>query len=139
MKDSNPTRDRRAKNKKAFDEILGDPYSEDNLEGWYNILKARSSIVTLAFDDTHGTSNPARPTPLDFFCDVEAVIHKTIDDPILLDKFIQTYIIGEIGLIETKQRAYLEQKIGSMFRSNKYRISPVKKYFIAVRQRRKHD
>jgi hypothetical protein len=136
MPDKNPTRARHADNKKAFVDVLGDPFAPEPIEGHYNLLKRRSSIGAMKtnFDEGQATDNPARPNALDFFCDVERVVKEVIQDRNILNKFETIYMIGEIEKPELSQaeRNRLEQRLGKLFKA--YRISPVSKYFISIRR-----
>lgn len=133
----NPTRARHAENKKAFNDVLGDPFAKpEPIDGHYNLLKRRSTIAAVQnnFDEGRATSNRVRPNPMDFFCDVERVIEEVIPDKNLLNKFISCYIIGDIESTELAQteRNRLEQRIGWLFLA--HQISPVRKYFTTIRR-----
>src|SRR5258708_1220483 len=140
MADSNTRRvranERFAENKRAFDEVIGDPFAKpDPIYEHYPLLKRRSSISAAKnnFDEGRATGNSARPSPVDFFCDVERTIETTLQDRILLIKFGDTYIIESTETAFTPQeRSDLEQAVGKAFRENG--ISPVSVYFTTVRQ-----
>lgn len=128
------THERRARNKAAFVAVLGDPFEVPEIEGMYLILKRRSSISATQNDFSmgRGTHNPANPSILDFFCDVENVIERAITDKKLLKKFIDTYIMGDVDTLTKEQRAYLEQRVGQRFFNR--RLHRVKEYFNSVRR-----
>lgn len=141
MPDTNPTRRRAAVNKKAFDDVIGDPFSNDEaLEGHYGIMRHRSilSATRNNFGETPATINAARPNAIDFCCDVEKVIIKVLgDDPKLLKLFIECYVTGTAEDIAATpltqvERSYLEQRLGRMFLANG--ISPVIRYFTTIRR-----
>jgi hypothetical protein len=150
-RDSNKTREeknrRKAIYKAAFVEVLGDPWQED-CEGAYNILSRRSAITVVEsqFGLSPTTPNAARPLSMDFFCDVESVLHEVLDDMYsdgkpALERFKITYGNGDIddpdalsGRVgASSQRNIIEQKIGKLLWVRG--ISPVKKYFSAKRYR----
>jgi hypothetical protein len=124
-----------SKNKAAFDEVIGDPFALEPIEGAYLRFKRRAQIKIQHINDLgHGTVNPARPLINDFFCDVENIIAEVITDPDRLDEFWDTYLYEE-PVLTTAQRNYLEQRLGKKFWVRG--LIPVKNYFIAVK-RRKH-
>lgn len=122
-------------NKIAFDDVLGDPFAKpEPIEGHYGSLQKRSSIrvANNQFDMGKATRNTAQPSITDFACDVERIISSFVI-PALQQKFRETYITEECDTHFTPaERAKLEQTVGKAFRRNK--ISPVSKYFTAVRQ-----
>jgi hypothetical protein len=138
MSDSNPTRRRAAVNKQAFDEVLGNPFGKEDVEGHYNRLRHRSilSATRSAFGEGEATIHPAKPTAVDLCIDVEVVINKVLgDDPELLSEFIKVYITGSETDIESsnltqQERSYLEQRLGRLFLA--HGISPVSKYFAVI-------
>lgn len=141
MTDSNPTRRRAAVNKKAFDDVLGDPFSKHEVDGHYNKLRYRSilSATKSSFGESKVTLHPAKPNAIDFCCDVEQVVERVIgDDPDLLAAFVETYITGDDATIQNskitqQERIYLEQRIGRAFLT--HGISPVVKYFAVIKRR----
>jgi hypothetical protein len=150
MTDTNYTRarqkERLARNKRAFDEIFGDPFaSPEPVEGYYHTLKTRSSIMAPLLDtESRTTANPCRPSSLDFLCDVEHVTCiglsppgkkgvPVVPDPELLERFTETYIHeSTTTAFSMEERSKLEQRLGQLFRA--YRISPVARYFTTVRK-----
>lgn len=113
---------RRAKNKRAF---------EDVLEA-YESMKYRSSIS--AMDDSKETRtavNPAKPSNSDFVCDVENTILSIVKTKELLTKIINAYIMGSEELSKSRSNSY-EQRIGHLFIIRS--IWPINRYFIAVRR-----
>jgi hypothetical protein len=140
MTDSNVPRARASerfrKNKAAFDEIIGDPFSyPEPIYGQYHLLKRRSSISAAKtnFDEGRTTSNKARPSIVDFFCDVERTVEKALIEKNLLIKFADTYIteITEAAFTPD-ERKDIEQIVGKAFRD--HGISPVRIYFTTIRQ-----
>jgi hypothetical protein len=136
--DSNASRvrraDRFAENKAAFDDVIGDPYAyPEPIDGQYARYKQRSSIrvANNDFDSGHATPNTSRPSPLDFFCDVERAVEDALTDDEKV-KFLQTYIWEEGEAFSSQERIVIEQKVGQVLRDRK--ISPVTLYFRVVRQ-----
>ena len=125
-----------AEYKEAFDDVFGDPFATpEPREGRYNLLRGRSSIMATKnnFDEGKGTSNPARPNLIDFFCDVEKTVQTVITTRKELHIFEFTYILENINDSFTPQRRMeLELAIGKLLRDR--RISPVSRYFTTVRQ-----
>lgn len=137
-----------ARNKAAFDEVIGDPYAyPEPLSGHYYLLKQRSSITAAPTPDkmqAKGPANRARPSSVDFFCDVEAAIRDGLESyfkniPLEcefspLDGFIATYITEDdrVVIYSQNERAGIEQAIGRLLVARK--ISPVTKYFTTVKQ-----
>lgn len=136
--DSNPTRARRADeyrfNKAAFDEVIGDPFSddEDRQEGSYPRFKRKGLKVQQINDLGHGSVNPARPLFSDFFVDVENIVEEVITDPEQLGRFWETYLYEE-PVLTPEERNLLEQRLGKKFRLRG--LIPVKNYFIARKER----
>lgn len=131
-----------AKYKAAFVEIIGDPFAKpEAISGMYEELKKKSAITIVEPGKAGAAPSPvnrAKPNHLDFFCDVESAVQDGLaaykkgnfDD--LLIRFDNTYWI-ESGVIFTqKERAEIEQIIGRILSARK--ISPARKYFIAVRK-----
>ena len=133
--DSNNTRARKKnewrKNKEAFDHIIGDPFSLDGKEGAYITLKKTSTVgsIDVLKGESKGRVEVQKPSLTDFFCDVDLIIREVIDDPIMLDRFFWTYIMGSED-IDAKTRNKLEQKLGKLFRLRG--ISPIQKYFTVI-------
>lgn len=125
-------------NKAAFDEIIGDPFAvPDAITGHYTALKNRSSIAATKnnFDEGSATTNPARPNPIDFFCDVELIVVMILKEDDLVAKFEDTYIFESTeDAFTVQERADLEQRLGRAFR--KHGISPVSRYFTIIKQKR---
>lgn len=132
--------ERQARNKRAFDEVLGDPYSytsdgSDTIQGHYSRLKNGSGVKVCTIDQQPGGSaNPARPTALDFFIDVDAAIADGLDEigSKLGDLFINTYFFEIDPRFTQQERANVEQIIGRLLL--KRSISPVSKYFTTIRK-----
>jgi hypothetical protein len=136
-------RERLAANKKAFDEIIGDPYSKEDLPGQYITARTSSSLKSVSNYDATGpsTKNAAKPNLMDFICDVESAI----DDGLMRFRkdfygerdvfpyFVKTYIIQTEEAFKQQERATLEQIIGQIFIARN--ISPVSKYFTAIRRK----
>ena len=136
--------ERWARNKSAFDEIIGDPYSlPDPINGHYAELKQRSSIKIAELNDSSsGTANPARPNHLDFFVDVESAITDGLDvyakeysfDGDVYETFLNTYVfeLSKEFCFTQKERADVEQLIGHIFITRG--IYPAAKYFTTIRK-----
>lgn len=145
-------RERTAKNKKAFDEIIGDPYSKHDIVGQYMTLRTRSSVK--AVDNSienqamgGSSGNAARPNVVDFICDVDSAVfdglgkyckhtgRNTFNEYVdMCEDFTSTYITQEGEYIKQRQRAEIEQIIGQILIARK--ISPAVRYFTALRQRK---
>jgi DNA-binding phage protein len=135
--DANYNRTQHAKNRKAFEDILGDPFAmPDSIDGHYHRMKFRSLLMAAKFDFDEGTvtANSAKPTAVDFYCDVELMVREVITDEESFMKFIETYLTKPDGLTDLTaiERDFYEQRLGRMFRARG--ISPVAKYFTAIRQ-----
>jgi len=143
-KKRNYKRERAARNKKAFDEIVGDPYGyPEPIEGQYSAFKRKGSIRAMEYSAMSSPSptNKAKPNAMDFFCDVERVI-----DDGLIDyfgesnlksahaSFISTYITedGSPLTFTQAERVGVEQAIGKLLVARK--ISPVTKYFSVIKK-----
>jgi hypothetical protein len=141
-------RERLARNKEAYDEVIGDPYSKHDIVGQYISLRTRSSIKAVdngSTDGCIGTANTARPNVVDFVCDVEAAIedglrryiessyHSSLES--LERAFIATYLTCEGEYLNQRQRSDIEQIIGQLLIARK--ISPVVRYFTALRQKKR--
>ena len=137
--------ERAAKNKRAFDEVIGDPYAyPEPSEGHYSMLRCRSSLaIGEPVRKTPSPVNQARPTALDFFCDVEnavadglEVFAKTWREGFDQVEFIfqTTYMTEDSNYYHFTQteRAQLEQIIGEILVGRG--ISPVPKYFTTIKQ-----
>lgn len=143
MTDSNPTRRRAAVNKRAFDDIIGNPFSKEDTEGHYNKLRHRSilSATRNSFGEGEATIHPAKPNAIDFCVDCERVIEQVLgDDSALMREFIKVYITGNEEDIASsnltqQERAYIEQKMGRLFLA--HGISPATKYFAVVQRERR--
>lgn len=121
-------------NKRAFDDVIGDPFAKpEPIQGQYQILKSRGLIAAMKtnFDEGKATRNPATPRLMDFFCDVENVIARNLDSE-QQAKFTEAYLYEDEDALTTAERSDIEQKLGRLFRARK--ISPVSRYFRAVRQ-----
>jgi hypothetical protein len=135
---------RAAKNKRAFDDVLGDPFAyPEQIDGHYMMLKSRSSLA-IADSEQKSKSpvNQARPNPIDFGCDVEAAVEdglkvfidreKTYTLSDIKEVFDNTYLLGTGDIFSQQERAKLEQDIGQILVSRG--ISPVSKYFTTIKQ-----
>lgn len=141
-------RERVAANKRAFDEIIGDPYSKHDLAGQYMAMRSRSSVKavdnSIENQSTQGTSgNAARPNVVDFLCDVDCAIHDGVrkyakqvlrDGTDVLEEFYKTYLTQDGEFLLQRQRADIEQIVGQILIARK--ISPAIRYFTALRQRK---
>jgi hypothetical protein len=135
---------RAAKNKKAFDDVIGDPFAyPEQLDGHYLMLKSRSSVMIADVSPkSKGPVNGARPNPIDFACDVESAVTdglevfykrtKTYTFSDLKEIFDNTYLLGSGEIFNQKERAALEQDIGQILVDRG--ISPVAKYFTVIKQ-----
>lgn len=141
MADTNVSRvrrnDRYAENKAAFDDVIGDPFGvPDPVDGQYSKFKQRSSIrvANNDFDSGHATPNAARPSPLDFFCDVERAVEDALgEDRDQAVRFMETYIWqSSDNAFTPKERADIEQRVGTVLLKRK--ISPVTMYFKVIRR-----
>jgi hypothetical protein len=128
-------------NKKAFDEIIGDPFAHteegpEPIQGHYTSLKNGSGIKVATIDQMPGSSNPARPNALDFFIDVDSAVADGLDTigRNLGEIFMNTYFYEDPSrpIFKLRQRSKIEQAIGHIF--IKRMISPVGRYFTAIRQ-----
>lgn len=125
-----------AKNKRAFDAVIGH----------YRSLGAIGSIGALNMEKSGGgTPNPAKPSILDFRCDVEKVIKKIVPQRHYA-RFLKAYIFVECTTdIEQEKwadkvlggmRHSFEQRMGEVF--NQRKIFPVqgRGYFHSIRRAR---
>jgi hypothetical protein len=126
-----------ARNKSAFDEVIGDPYAyPEPIQGHYAMLKSRSSISVAGADQSSPSPvNRARPTAVDFFVDVDGVIEDamtTIGDN-AFDTFLNTYVYEDDSksVFNQKERAKIEQLVGNILVERK--ISPTTKYFTTIK------
>jgi hypothetical protein len=141
--DSNKTRNNRKqesnKNRRAFEEILGNPFT-DAPQGIYQTLKFSSSISSVegTYGEGEGTACSEKPSIVDFRCDVDLIIREVVPDDILRVKFYITYVMEQItsdlSITDKKVRNSLEQKMGKLFRTRG--LSPVKRYFTVTRRKR---
>lgn len=145
-KKRNYKRERAARNKKAFDEVIGDPYGwPEPIDGQYYLLKTKSNLRVAEYHNallgSGSQPNKAKPNAMDFFCDVE----RAIDDGLIryfgnenfgnaVKSFVSTYITEDGGPLTFTQseRAGVEQSIGALFVTRK--ISPVTKYFSVIKK-----
>lgn len=137
MTDSNPTRARVQKNRKAFIDVIGNPFDNADIEpGCYQRLKHRSLLSSKPnVGEGVGTVYPNRPNPVDFCVDVENVIEAVFeDDPGLFDKFIRVYIRQEDEVITLAEQHYIEQTLGRKFLARG--LSPSGKYFTVIQYRK---
>lgn len=124
-----------AKNKRAFDAVMHH----------YRSLGSIGSVSAANMEKSGagGSPNPARPTPLDFRCDVEKVIKKIV--PLKhISRFIVAYVIFEADTEIMQERLAdkilggirhsFEQRMGEQF--HKRKIFPVqgRGYFHCIRR-----
>ena len=136
--------ERLARNKKAFTEIIGDPFAIEPIQGTYLEFKAKSGLKVAGVDISaaSGSTNAARPCISDFFCDVEAAVKCGLEkfgkdwrEPDQVEfVFTTTYITEDEKYYKFTQqeRAKLEQIIGNILVARS--ISPVSKYFTTIRK-----
>ncbi len=127
-----------AANKRAFTDIFGDPFAwPEPVEGHYQNLKSRGVIAAMKnnFDEGRAARLPGAPTLLDFFCDVENIVSRNLEED-EQRKFNATYIL-ESGTdqLSGEEKVDIEQRIGRILKARK--ISPTTYYFRAIRQRTK--
>jgi len=139
MADSNKSRKdstvRFARNKAAFEEVLGNPFVKpEPLQGHYQRFKTKSVIKSTVYsDETAATRNNCQPTVLDFFCDVERIVGKVMVTKDRIDLFWRTYVTDEDDRLFTPQeREEIEQQVGSSLLELK--LSPVLGYFKTERK-----
>lgn len=133
MSDSNPTRVLYAQYKRAFDEVMGDPFALEPIEGAYSQFKRRSAMRIAEVNDLgHGVVNPARPLVNDFFCDVENAVRDAIPDDEERQTFWETYLLDE-PLLSQPERTRLELALGKKFIAR--RLVPVNRYFVVIRHK----
>lgn len=131
-------------NKRAFDEIIGDPYAKpEPIQGQYSAMKSRSSVPIANIKGSLAESkNAARPSPVDFFCDVESAVEDGLNTYTkefigwrYENMFINTYIVEDASypIFNQKERSKLEQIIGKIFVERG--ISPSSKYFTCIRRK----
>jgi hypothetical protein len=141
----NSTVERRKRQRAAFIEVLGDPGEQkrniEPVDGWYQTFKTRGPIAAMRnnFDQSATAKNPATPSIVDFFCDVETAVKDAITNQKELQKFWDVFVLvaeEPDEWLTPSLRNRFQQTIGRLFVKRK--ISPVSKYFIAVRTKRKH-
>ena len=99
----------------------------------YITLKSRSTISAVdSSQEAGGSANLAKPSALDFFCDVDNQINIVVKEN-MLQLFIERFIIGDESKLTLEQVNYFEQRIGQLFVSRE--IWPIQKYFKVMRQR----
>ena len=122
------------RNKKAFDQT-------------FEMYRALSVTTALSAQDMSaargGTRNPAKPTPLDFRCDVDNVVKLIVPKKWLI-RFYATYTVSvsespiEQGVFEHKMlggiRHSFEQRIGEMLFRKKIYQEHGGSYFTSVRK-----
>jgi hypothetical protein len=117
------TRERRALNHRAFTETVDA----------YVTLKSRSTISSVdASQEVGGSVNLAKPSALDFFCDVDNQVSIVVKGD-MLQVFIERFIVGNELALTLEQANYFEQRIGQLFVSRG--IWPTQKYFKVMRQK----
>ena len=134
-----------ARNKKAFDHVIGDPFAKpEPVDGQYLRLKQNSSIRAQNIaNESSGSKNAARPSVLDFFIDVENAIRDGLEawdrysySPVpvivLVSLFSNTYFYECDKQFAPAERPSIEQHIGRILVAR--HIYPTSKYFTAIRQ-----
>jgi hypothetical protein len=119
-----------ARNKAAFEDVLGNPFMKpESRQGHYQLFKTKSIIKAMVYsDETNATKNNCQPSVLDFFCDVDNVVSRAMKTKTRLDLFIRTYITDEdASLFTPEEREGIEQQIGETLLELK--ISPITGYF----------
>lgn len=132
-------------NKEAFDNVIGDPYALEEVVGHYVTLNTRSSIKVVGdLGVGKATGNPATPSAIDFFVDVEKAIYlglirfasgKREQVKRLWATFMNTYVVLDEAKdsFSANERKEVEQLIGQLFMDR--RIHPVSLYFRTIRRR----
>ena len=122
-------------NRRAFVDVFGDPAAKpEAIPGHYQTFKGRGPVAAMKnnFGEGKATRNPASPNIIDFFCDVDRTVEKTLtgDEQ---EKFLSRYIYedDDHGLTQAEQND-IEQRLGKAFRESG--ISPVTRYFTAIRR-----
>lgn len=121
--------------KKAFADVFGDPFAApEPKEGHYNHLLGRSEIMAVRnnFDEGRATANPARPNKIDFFVDVENAVEDALQDAHQIAALYFIYVEGVTTYLKPEERHLIELKVGKVLLERG--ISPVSRYFIAVRK-----
>lgn len=120
-------------NRKAFEDVIGDPFTLEDKLGAYNKLKQRGFIGVMDYSAEHSGDSPnaARPSELDFYCDVERVVCREMEQ--FTQDFWLTFREGIEDRFTAEERFAIVQKLGRLFR--KLGISPTSKYFTTVRRR----
>lgn len=129
-------------NRLAFLDIIGNPYEfPEPIEGHYNAIQQRSAIGTNSYEESRGTVNPARPSAIDFVCDVDRTVqlgltryaNQVNDDLLTVTRlFRNTYITEQEPIFTQKERITVEQIIGRLFLERK--ISPIGMYFLTIKR-----
>jgi hypothetical protein len=125
-----------ARNKRAFDKTFA----------LYRALSITTALSAQDMSATRGaTRNPAKPTPLDFRCDIDNVVKLIVPKKWLI-KFYATYTTSvseseiEQGIFEDKMlgglRHSFEQRIGDMLCRKKIYQEHGNGYFHSVRKAR---
>jgi hypothetical protein len=138
--------ERAARYKRAFDEVIGDPYAyPEPIEGHYSMLKRKSTIsVVNPEPKSKAPVNKAKPTAIDFFIDVDKAILEGLEvfnqhdlAPVndankLIEVFNNTYFAESGTIFVQTDRANLEQIIGCIFVAR--HISPTTRYFTTIKR-----
>ena len=111
--------------KRAFDEVME------------HYTVAPPSVQSVNMASSGGTRNPSNPSLTDFKVDVEEQIDKVIKNAHHRALFIIRYGMGIENLSKADQHVFAlyEQRIGRLF--IKHEIWPLRRYFIAIREKRK--
>lgn len=123
-----------AKNKKAFDAVMTH----------YRSLNGIGSISAMNMaSSSKGSPNPARPTPLDFRCDVDKVIIMIVPEK-RRTKFAAVYVLADADAgIELERladkiiggaRHSFEQRLGEQFVQRKLHPVQGRGYFHTIRR-----
>lgn len=119
----------------AFNEICGDPYSKpEPIQGHYSMLKSRSTISVVDGEQKSPSPvNRARPSAIDFFCDVDAAIEDAMSTlgKDAFDTFLNTYVYEDGTTFNQRERAKVEQLVGNILVQRK--IYPVARYFTTIK------
>jgi hypothetical protein len=135
--------ERAARYKRAFDEIIGDPYAKpDPIEGQYYNARKNQNGIKIAQAGARTSASPvngAKPNSVDFICDVDAAIRDGLtafrdSGEVWQVLFDNTYITETGTVYLQRDRAELEQHIGRILVAR--HISPTAKYFTAIRQKK---
>lgn len=115
-------REKQERNRRIFKDVINH----------YIDTKYNSKIMAVDLSrPERGTPNPARPTPVDFMCDVEMLIERIVPKT-LLKNFFNEYIMENNSLDQSEKDSF-EQQLGSTFA--KCQMWPIRKYFLTIRKK----